>query len=71
MFLLTRDLRVVEQALEERGVRDRAGGDHRGVRGVRTGRIVSFDTINDDGADDNEGQELYPVTSSGGFEVEI
>ena len=54
MFLLTRDLRVVEQALEERGVRD--GGDH---RGVRTG-IVSFDTINDDGAGGNEGQELYP-----------
>ena len=51
MFLLTRDLRVVEQALEERGVRDRVG--------VRTD-IVSFDTINDDGAGGNEGQELYP-----------
>ena len=69
MFLLTRGLvrggwggrapLRVEQALEERGVRDRVGGDHRGVRVVRTG-IVSFDTINDDGADDNEGQELYP-----------
>ena len=34
MFLLTRDLRV-EQALEERGVRDRVSGDHRGVRVVR------------------------------------
>ena len=61
MFLLTHGLvrggwggrapLRVEQALKERGVRDRVG--------VRTG-IVSFDTINDDGAGDNEGQELYP-----------
>ena len=72
MFLLTRGLvrggwggrapLRVEQALKERGVRDRVGGDHRGVRVVRTGRVVSFDTVNGDGADDNEGQERYPVT---------
>ena len=59
MFLLTRDLRVVEQALEERGVRD--GGDH---RGVRTG-IVSFGTINDDGAGDNEGHRIAQVHTLG------
>ena len=61
MFLLTHGLvrggwggrapLRVEQALKKRGVRDRVG--------VRTG-IVSLDTINDDGAGDNEGQELYP-----------
>ena len=54
----------VGQARVEGGVREsRVAEDHLGVRVVRTGRIVSFDRINDDGADDNEGQELYPVTS--------
>ena len=82
MFLLTRVLvrggwggrapLRVEKALEERGVRDRVGGDHFGVCVVRTGRVVSFDRINDDGADDNEGQELYPVPSPiDGVRVEI
>ena len=28
-----------------------------------TGRIVSSDPINDDGAGDNEGQDLWPATS--------
>ena len=62
----------VEQARVEGGVRESiVAEDHFGVRVVRTGRIVSFDRINDDGADDNEGQELYPVTTTGGLEVEI
>ena len=66
MFLLTHGLvrggwggrapLRVEQALEERGVRDRVG--------VRTG-IVSFDTINDDGAGDNEGHRIAQVHTLG------
>ena len=62
----------VGQARVEGGVREsRVAEDHFGVRVVRTGRVVSCDTINDDGADDNDCLELSPVTSSGGFEVEI
>ena len=47
---LTRGFSRVEQALEEGGVRDRVGQDHLGVC-VCTGRVVSFDTINDDDAE--------------------